>query len=201
MLYAVSLYATQFQRNFSLVAFVYITLATASALVLLALLKGEILPTGSHPSLIGALLQQLQASMVVGQFSMSWNTWIQTSMFFLVVGTAAIFINILGGTVNRFQLLAALFAVTFCVFLLSSRVVYPFTIVPLLPFLALNIAMALNTPLRWLTRRAGFDLARVFMLFILIGLLIAAGIQQAQQLLAKNLTQPQRQAIVWLRNN
>src|SRR5260370_8402485 len=61
--------------------------------------------------------------------------------------------------------------------------------------------MALNTPLRWLTRRAGFDLARAFMLFILIGLLIAAGIQQAQPLLAENATQPQQQAMVWLRNN
>jgi len=201
MLYAVSLYATHFQRKFSLVAFVYITLATASAFVLLALLKGELLPAGSHPSLIGALLQQLQAPTVSGQFSMSWNTWMQADMVFLLAGIAATFINILGGTVNRFQLLAALFAVTFCIFLLSSRVVYPFTIVPLLPFLALNIAMALNTPLRWLTRRAGFDLGRVFVLFILIGLLTAAGIQQAQPLLAKDVTQPQQQALVWLRDN
>src|SRR5215469_2644310 len=200
MLYAVSLYATQFQRRFSLVAFVYITLATASALVLLALLKGELLPAGSHPSLVGALLQQLQAPMMSGQFSMSWNTWMQADMVFLLAGIAATFINILGGTVNRFQLLAALFAVTFCIFLRSSRVVYPFTIVPLLPFLALNIAMALNTPLRWLTRRAGFDLGRVFVLFILIGLLTAAGIQQAQPLLSKDVTQPQQQALVWLRD-
>src|SRR5215471_8645133 len=113
MLYAVSLYATQFQRNFSLVAFVYITLSTASALILLALLKGELLPAGSHPSLIGALLQQMQAPMVSGQFSMSWNKWIHTDMVLILVGIAAIFINILGGIVNRFQLLAALFAVTF----------------------------------------------------------------------------------------
>src|SRR5260370_11793776 len=131
--------------------------------------------------------------MVSGQFSMSWNTWMQTDMIFLVAGIAAIFINILGGTVNRFQLLAALFAVTFCIFLLSSRVVYPFTIVPLLPFLALNIAMALNTPLRWLTRRAGFDLARAFMLFILIDLLIAAPIHQSHPLLPATPTHPQHQ--------
>src|SRR5260370_24361080 len=139
--------------------------------------------------------------MVSGQCSMSWNTWMQTDMIFLVAGVAGMFIEIRGGTVDRFQLVAGLFAVTFCIFLLSSRVVYPFTIVPLLPFLALNIAMALNTPLRWLTRRAGFDLARAFMLFILIGLLIAAGIQQAQPLLAENATQPQQQAMVGLRDN
>ncbi len=201
MLYAVSLFATRFQRKFSLVTFIYITLATASAFVLLALLKGELLPVGARPSLIGALLQQLQAPTLNTQFRASWNTWMQTDMIFLLGGTAAIFINILGGTVNRFQLLAALFAVTFWIFTLSSGVVYPFAIVPLLPFLALNIAMALNTPLRWLTRRAGFDLVRALLLFILIGLLIPAGIQEAQPLLAQNVTQPQQQAMVWLRDN
>ena len=59
MLYAVSLYATSFQRKFSLVAFVYITLAISSVYVLLALLRSEFLPSGNpleHPSLIGTLL-------------------------------------------------------------------------------------------------------------------------------------------------
>lgn len=201
ILYAVSLYATQFQRKFSMVAFLYITLATASAFVLLALLKGELFPAGSRPSLIGALIQWWQAPEVSGQFSASWNAWMQTDMIFLLGGIAAIFINMLGGAVNRFQLLAAFFAATFCIYLLVSKTVNPFTIVPLLPFLALNIAMALNTPLRWLTRRVGFDLVRVFLLFILIGLLIPAGIQEAQPLLAEHVTQPQQQTLVWLRDN
>ncbi len=82
-------------------------------------------------------------------------------MIFLAVGLAAMCINVLGGTVNRFQLLAALLAATFCAVLL----VYPFSIVPLLPFLALNIAIALNTPLRWLTSKTGFDLARALLCF------------------------------------
>ncbi len=208
MLYAVWLFATPFQRKFSLLTFVYIVLVITSVYVLLALLKGELFPPGllpgdkgPHESLIGGILQKWQVPLVAGQFSESWNTWQQAAWLFLAAGIVAMFINILGGIANRFQLLAALLAATYCVVLLSSRNVYPFSIVPLLPFLALNIAMALNTPLRWLTRKTGFDLARALLLFILIGALIPASIQQTQPLLAQNPAVPQQQAMRWIRDN
>lgn len=203
MFYAVWLHATRFQRKFSLVAFVYITLAIASAYVLLALLKGEFLPgsSGTHPSLIGAFLQKIQAPVLNGEFSAVWSSWLQTDWIFLAAGTIAMFINILGGTVNRFQLLAALFAATFWIFLLASKDVDAFSIVLLLPFLALNIGMALNTPLRWITRKTGFDLARVLLLFILVGVLVPTGIQATKPLLDQNVAGPQRQAMVWIRDN
>src|SRR5579883_2601538 len=183
MLYAVSLYATNFQRKFSLVAFAYITLAIASAYVLLALLKGELLPSGGanpHPSLIGTLAQKLQAPVVNGEFALAWHSWLQTDMILVIAGTVAMFVNILAGIANRFQLLGALFAVTFWVMLLAGKSVEPFFIVLLLPFLALNIALALNNPLRWLTRKAGFDLVRALLLFILIGVLISSGVQDKE---------------------
>jgi 4-amino-4-deoxy-L-arabinose transferase-like glycosyltransferase len=204
MLYAVSLYATNFQRKFSLVAFAYITLAIASAYVLLALLKGELLPVGGanpHPSLIGTLWQKVQTPVANGAFASAWNSWLQTDMILFVAGTVAMFVNILAGIVNRFQLLGALFAVTFWVMLLAGKSVEPFFIVLLLPFLALNIALALNNPLRWLTRKAGFDLVRALLLFILIGVLISSGVQGAGSQRANNEAEPQRQALLWLRDN
>lgn len=203
MLYAVALYATPFQRKFSLVAFVYVTLAIASAYVLLALLKGELFPAavGQHPSLLGTALQKLQVPVATGQFSTTWNLWMQTDMLFVAAGTAAMFLNILGGTVNRFQLLGALFAATFWLMLLASKTVDPAFILLLLPFLAVNIALALNNPLRWLTRKVGFDLSRALLLFILIGILVPAGVQNASPVLAKNVTEPQQQTLLWLRNN
>src|SRR5207248_7125964 len=146
-------------------------------------LPGDTIP---HPSLIATLLQVWQKPLGDGQFSESWKLWMQTDRLLLVVGTISIFLNILGGTVNRFQLLAALMLVTGWIFLLSSNVVYPFSIVLLLPFLALNIAMALTTPLRWLTNRIGFDLVRVLLCFILIGAIIPASIQRAGPLLKQN---------------
>ena len=111
------------------------------------------------------------------------------------------FLNILGGTVNRMQLLAALLGVTFWVVLIVNNVWYPYSIVPLLPFLAINIAVAINAPLRWLTRHVGFDLARVFLFFVMVGMLVPSGIQYAQPLLAPNGSQPQQQAMTWVRDN
>lgn len=205
VLYAIRLYATEFQRKFSILTFLYITLAIASTYVLLALLQGQLLPsfdsTVSHPSLIAALIQQWQMPLVGGRFSESWQIWMQTDKPLLLVGTIALFINVLGGTVNRFQLLAAFLAATAWIFLLISNVVYPFSIVLLLPFLALNIAMALNMPLRWLTYRAGFDLGRVLLCFILIGAIIPADIQLANPLRTRNAAEPQRQAMLWVRDN
>jgi hypothetical protein len=108
------------------------------------------------------------------------------------------FLNILGGTVNRFQLLAALLGLTFWAALIVNNVWYPYLIVPLLPFLAINTAIAINTPLRWLTRHVGLDLARVFLLFVMVGILVPSGIQYAQPLLAPNGSQPQQQAMTWV---
>ncbi|HLI06989.1 MAG TPA: glycosyltransferase family 39 protein [Ktedonobacteraceae bacterium] len=208
MLYAVWLYATPFQRKFSLLTFLYIVLVVFSAYVLLALLRGELFPPGvlpgdtkPHMSLIGALIQKWQTSVAPEQFAATWSTWIQTGGLFLLAGLVAMGINVLGGTVNRFQLLAVLLAATYSIILLVSHVVYPFSIVPLLPFMALNIALALNTPLRWLTRKIGFDLARALLCFILIGALVPASIQQALPLLAPDAALPQQQALLWMRDN
>ncbi len=208
MLYAVWLYATPFQRKFSLLTFLYIVLVVFSAYVLLALLKGELFPPGLlpgdtklHMSLIGALLQKWQAPVVAGQFAATWNTWMLSGGIFLLIGLVALGINTLGGTVNRFQLLAVLLAATYCIILLGSHTVYPSSIVPLLPLLALNIALALNTPLRWLTGKVGFDLARALLCFVLLGALVPASIQQALPLLAPNAAVPQQQALLWMSDN
>ncbi len=208
MLYAVWLYATPFQRKYSLLTFLYIVLVIVAIYVMLVLFNGQLFPPGlipgvkgSQQSLIGSILQKWQILLVAGQFTESWNTWLQDAWLFLAAGIVAMAINILGGIANRFQLLAALLAATYCVVLLSSRTVYPFSIVPLLPFLALNIAVALNTPVRWLTKKIGFDLARALLWFLLIGALIPASIQLAQPVLAQNDAVPQQQALLWVRSN
>ena len=228
LLYAVSIFATSFQRKFSLVAFVYITLAISSVSVLLALLKSQLLPSGdalTHPSLIGAFLLTLRSQFLPSgnpfadpsliltfllkaqmpladqQSSAIWQTWLHSDLLFIAVGTGALFLNVLGGTVNRFQWLAAFLGLTFWAILIINTVWYPYSIVPLLPFLAMNIALAFHTPLRWLTRHVGFDLARVFLFFVLIGMLVPSDLQHAQPLLALNRSQPQQQAMTWVRDN
>ena len=227
MLYAVSIYATSFQRKFSQVAFAYITLAISSVYVLLAVLRSEFLPSAhpfEHPSLLGTFLPRLgaslpsatvftdpsqivsfllksQAPLVNQQSSAVWQSWLHTDLLFIAVGTAALFLNMLGGTGNRFQRLAAFLGMTFWVVLIINNVWYPYSIVPLLPFLALNSALAMHIPLRWLTRHLGFDLARVFLLFVLLGMAVPTDIQVAQPVLAAHGSEPQQQAMTWIRDN
>ncbi|MGH2509632.1 MAG: hypothetical protein ACRDHZ_19820, partial [Ktedonobacteraceae bacterium] len=104
-------------------------------------------------------------------------------------------------TINRCQWLPAFLGLTFWVVLIVSNTWYPYSILLLLPFLAMNIAIAINAPLRWLTRHVGFDLVRVFLFCALVGLLVPSGIQMAQPLLAPNQSQPQQQAMTWIRDN
>jgi hypothetical protein len=108
---------------------------------------------------------------------------------------------VVGGIANRFQLLAALLGGTFWAVLVANNVWYPYAVVPLLPFMALNIAMAVNTPLRWLTRPIGFGLVRVMLLFVLLGMLVPFDIQYAQPLLAPTGSEPQQQAMLWVSYN
>src|SRR5258708_20212945 len=158
MLYAVALYATPFQRKFSQVAFAYVTLAIGSVFVLLALLTSEFLPSSNsvahlsligtvfltlrsgflpsgnflaNPSLIGAFFLKTQVPLANQQASAIWQTWLHTDLLFIAAGTAAIFMNILGGIANPFRLLPPLLVGTFWGFLLSHTVCYPFSILPL----------------------------------------------------------------------
>jgi hypothetical protein len=228
MLYAVAVYSTPFQRKFSQVAFAYVTLAISSVYGLLALLRSEFLPSANslaHPSLIGTAFLTLRSEFLPSgnfvanprlieafflktqvplsdqQASAIWQTWLHIDPLLIAVGTAAMFLNVVGGIGNRYQLLAAFLGGTFWVFLLIDNVWYPYSIVLLLPFLALNIAMAVNTPLRWLTRPIHFDFARVMLIFVLLGMLVPLDIQYAQPLLAEKGSEPQQQAMTWVSYN
>jgi hypothetical protein len=61
--------------------------------------------------------------------------------------------------------------------------------------------MAVNTPLRWLTRPIGLGLVRVMLLFALLGMLIPFDIQYGRPVLAPNSSQPQQQAMTWVSYN
>ncbi|MBV9709402.1 MAG: glycosyltransferase family 39 protein [Ktedonobacteraceae bacterium] len=208
MLYAAWLHATTFQRKFALVAFTYTAISVASSIVLLALLKGELFPTGflpwdhhQHPSLLATLFQHAQYPFKTGSFSASWDAWKQNDLLLLIASSTAIGINLVIGWANRMYWLLALLAISFWAFLLLSDNVYPYTIVPLIPLMAINIAIAISTPLKWLCQHIGFDLVRVLLIFSLIGAFIPSTIQYTQPALAQNETLAQTNALSWIRNN
>lgn len=208
MLYAVWLHSTRFQRKFSVVVFVYITLSLASFFALLALLKGELLPTGvlpwdnhAHPSLIATLITQITQPAQGGDLSTSWATWKSFDSPFIFASIAAVVINLIMGWWNRLQWVLAFLALSFWLFLLHGGTIYPFYIVPLLPLMALNIAVAINAPLKWLTTHKGFDLARALLIFMFIGALIPYNMQFAAPAYSLHPTTAQTNALFWIQDN
>jgi len=208
LLYVVWLHSTKFQRKFAVVVFTYITISLASAFVLLAILKGELFPTGTlpwdshpHPSLIGTFIQQVTLPPKDGDLTGSWAAWTQIDSPFIFVGIGALGINLVGGWWNRLQWVPAFLALSFWILLLHGGVVFPFYVIPLLPLMALNIVVALNTLLKWMTRRVGFDLVRTLLLFSLIGALVPFNVQLASPLFALHPTSAQSNALLWIRNN
>ena len=208
MLYVVWLHSTPFQRKFATVVFAYVTLAIVSAFVLLAALKGELLPTGflpwdhhAHPSLVTELLAQVTQAASASNFSQNWAEWTRIDHLFILVGLVALAVNLIGGFWNRMQWLPALLALSFALFLLRGSGVYPYSIVPLLPLLALNIAIALNASARWFTKHVGFDLARAVLIFLLIGVLVPYNVQLANAAFTVHSTTAQNEALLWMRDN
>jgi hypothetical protein len=204
MLYGVWLHTTRFQRKFASVAFGYIVLSLCSTFVLLAVLKGELLPGyyRSHlqlPSLLGGLVMMVHPASADTLFQLSWAAWQHDSLPLQLISAGAIAINVLGGQRNRLQWFLALLLLSYWAYLLLSGLAYPSYIVLELPLMLLNIAMALNTPLRWLCRRVGWDLARMLIIFSLIGALVPFDIQQAAGLLTLRTATAQVQALQWVR--
>jgi 4-amino-4-deoxy-L-arabinose transferase-like glycosyltransferase len=212
MLYAVWLHSTTFQRKFALVVFAYITISLASFFVLLALLKGELLPTGvlpwdnhAHPSLIGTLIAQITRPIgdqfIAPNLSMSWATWTRVDSPLIFASIGAVALNLIMGWWNRLLWVPAFLALSYWLFLLRGGTVYPFHIVPLLPLMALNIALAINAPLKWTTTHVGFDLARALLIFTIIGALIPYTLQLAAPIFSLQPSTAQSNTLLWIRNN
>ncbi len=142
--------------------FWYVTLAgLISTYLLFAVLKNELLPTNldfdlnnppaDHVSLLFEMWFQLHRSQgslfdpnsLVWQFSL--GTWLPKDPFILVAGSLAMAINLVRGWRTRARepgmLVAAGLAAAYEFYLLRGSVMLQFYVVPLLPFLAMNIGI------------------------------------------------------------
>jgi 4-amino-4-deoxy-L-arabinose transferase-like glycosyltransferase len=206
MVYAVWLHTTPFQRKFALVTFLYVTLALASTFALLALLKGEFFPFSwhlpwdqqPHLSLLDTYIAQVQRGQSQGSLIGSWHEWLQIDALLPVAGVAATLLNLLSGWRRRQHLLAGLLALSYWVLLARGGVVYPFYLIPLLPLLALNIALALHILLGRLSRFIGLKSARAVLLLLLLSLLLPYNAIGALRQASASPALVQQQALVWI---
>jgi len=208
MIYAVWLHTTRFQRKFALVAFIYTVTAIGSLFILMAVLKGELLPTGwlpwdqyQHTSLFSTYLGQIQRGQSQGSISSSFQIWTGLDYFFIVASIATTLFNLIAGWWNRQYLLLSLFAISYWVLFMRNGVTFPFYIIPLLPFCAINIALVIHLISRWLGKVMRVQMLSVFLVFLFLVGTIAYDAQHTQTIFTLNLTSPQTRALAWIRTN
>jgi len=179
LLYA--LYAASRTRHFfpfGVMGWLYLCLSIVSLYPIFALLKGELFgtpdfllrPRGGDVNLLGAIEWQLLLRQGHGSimdyprgafWGMYFTSWAAKDAVILVAGAVATAFNIVAGAARRDlrhpYLMSAALTITFALYLVRGAVLLEFYILPLLPFLALNIGLAahaLARPLSLIASRA-----------------------------------------------
>jgi len=208
MIYAVWLHTTQFQRKFALVAFTYTIVAVGSSFLLLAVLKGELFPSGwlpwdhsDHLSLLGTLIGQTKRTQTEGSFASSFSNWLYGDNVVIIGSSIATAFNLLMGWRNRKHLLVALLALSFWLLLIRGGVVLSFYLIPLIPLLAINIAMAVHTIMNWVGKRVRFDAVRVVLILGVIAAIIPYDVLRSGIIFTQHPTSAQTEAITWVRQH
>jgi len=208
LIYAAWLFSTKFQRKFSMVVFVYAVIAAGSTFILLAVLKGELLPYGwlpwdhhQHLSLLDTYIGQAQRSESKGSFADSWAIWIENDPFFIIASLAAPAFNLVYGWWNRKHLMAALLLLSYWALLARGGQTLSFYIIPVIPLAAINVALAVNTILTWLVKVVRFDVVRAMLLIVALAAVVPYDIQETSFRFYQHPTSAQEQAIAWIREN
>ncbi len=208
MIYGVWIYTTKFQRKFSMVAYIYTVSSVCSAFILMAVLKSELFPTGwlpwdhiKHLSMIGTFTAQAKRGSAEGSVITMWGAWTSGDFLLMIAGVIAPFLNLFMGIWNRKQLFLALLAASFWLLLLRGGVVLSFYIIPLIPFIAINLAVALDAILRAIARLFYFDLMRSILLVFLTLLLIPYYLLQGNYAYTLAPASIQVQAMTWVRSH
>ncbi|HLI05341.1 MAG TPA: glycosyltransferase family 39 protein [Ktedonobacteraceae bacterium] len=154
------------QRNyrFALTFWLFGAFAIISLYFLYAMLKNELLPAqldfnlntppADHVSLLYTIWQQLHRNQgsILDIHSDFWtfslDAWLPKDAFILVAGTGATLVNLLTGLRDRKryqgELVASLLSLAYIFYLVRGSVMLEFYVIPLIPFLAVNLGMVVN---------------------------------------------------------
>lgn len=202
-----------YRFRFAIAGFSLSVWSVVSTYVLLAVLKGELFPDtptegkpAEHVSLIGTILWQLGRSKgsILDPDSLFWQfslgRWWPKDPLILVVGATATFLMLLIGVFGRGEqrrhdLAAAFLSLAYAFYLARGSVMLEFYVVPLLPFLALNIGMVTDRLLRHLGVLGilGFVVAAAAIAFL--------AVRGSHDHYTLNLTQVQAKQLAYIRQN
>ena len=154
--------ADRTQRLFATLSWLFVVMAIVSTYPLMALLKGELFPAGSllggsgeHVSLIESRRFQASRGKDAGLLSLGSSFWRETIAWaesepLLAIGGS---LGAIGGTllIRRFPLYGAISLSTLALYAFLARggIILGFYYVPLLPLLALNVALPLGWLIQW----------------------------------------------------
>src|SRR6266446_374110 len=158
----------RYNYRFALTFWFFGVFSIVSLYFLYAVLKNELVPShlsfnlnqppADHVALLYTIWQQLHRSQggIRDLHSFFWTfslgTWLPKDTFLLVGGIGATLMNFLIGLSNRKRhhgdLVAALLALSYAFYLVRGSVMLDFYIVPLMPFMAMNIGMVASQILR-----------------------------------------------------
>jgi 4-amino-4-deoxy-L-arabinose transferase-like glycosyltransferase len=199
--------------RFALAGWGATTLMIVSFYPLFALLKNELIPSLStlftnapaeHVSLLSTLIWQMgrAGGSIFDPFSdfwtFFWAKWWFKDPVILVLGAAAMVANLIIGwrSGRKGYLVAGLMALSFVFYLARGSVILEFYVVPVLPFLALNVGLLTDGALRRLPLAAA--------LFAFVGamaVVLVFFVVRSYDHYTLDLTQLQIQQVNYIRNN
>jgi Dolichyl-phosphate-mannose-protein mannosyltransferase len=208
MIYGIWIHATKFQRKFVMVAFVYAFIAISSLWVLMAVLKGELFPPGwlpwdkgQHLSFLGTFTSQVGRGQAEGSITTSIQDWYSTDQPLIIMSIVSLAFNVLVGWWRRKQLFFAILGISFWLLLIRGGVVLTFYLIPLIPLVAINAALMVNTLADWIGSFVRLDLLRAFLVTcVLCGFAFYDGTHSDAPYHA-NVTIIQTETMDWIRNN
>jgi hypothetical protein len=202
--------ASPVQRRYLLIVFSYVTIALVSTYVLYAELKNELFPTGTllggnnpHVSMITTFTQQVGRGSAQGSFLAQWRGWVKRDALLVVGGVVSSFGNLVLSWRRPALRVLALLLLIYLAFLARGGVTYDFYVIPLLPLLALNIAVgaysiiALVAEVPWWANRTLAGWTAPVLILTCTALLLPQELRMNQTNFTANATQPELAALQW----
>lgn len=189
---------------------------------LYALLKGELFPYGSplggtyeHVSLIGTLSYHSSRGGTSilnpegSNFLFYLPTWVRFDSSIIYLGMIATIFNLIVGIKDKYAFYISLLSIFMWLFLIRGGLVLEFYIIPILPFLALNIGYSLYKIYGLLNRINKPILNKILISFYFLLILIPFGLMINKydeiygnlNLYTSDQTTPQIEAVKWLEEN
>ena len=170
MMYLVFFRSHKSHRWYAIMGWIIVVSLTVSLYLLYAVLKNELFPSGTllggaapHVSLIGTLQYQASRGKDGGLFDIHSgfgymiSNWIHDDPLLLIVGSLGALISVFAIRRKRLIGIMGLITLSLWAFLARGGEIIGFYLVPLLPFLALNIGLTVELIFDFLKKFVGIS--------------------------------------------